>query len=46
MLIRRREEEQTQRVMGKTEMQGAERKRMLFDRPKSRHEYLEGKCTA
>ena len=27
------------------QMQGAER-RMLFGRTKSRHDYLEGKCTA
>ena len=28
------------------QMQGAKTKRRLFGRTKSRHEYLEGKCTA
>ena len=28
------------------QMQGFKRKRLLFGRTKSRHDYFEGKCTA
>ena len=46
VLFSRRAEEQTQWVEGMTHMQGAKIKGMLVGRTKSRHEYLEGKCTA
>ena len=39
--------EQTEWVVGDDrQLQGAKKKSMLVGRTKSRHEYLEGKCTA
>ena len=45
MLFRRRAEAQTQWVLGMTDKrggEGGERKSMIVDRTKSRHEYLAG----
>ena len=46
MLFGRREEQQTLGSISDRQKQGAERKRILFSKTKSRHHYLEGKCTA
>ena len=46
MLFSRKAEKQTQWVVGMTQMRGAKIKSMLVGRTKSRHKYLEGKCSA
>ena len=46
MLFSKTAEEQTQRLVGMTKMQGANIKSILVGRTKSRHEYLERKCRA
>ena len=46
MLFSWRAVELTEWVVGMTQMQGAKIKSMLAGRTKSRHESLEGKCTA
>ena len=46
MLFSRRAEEQTQWMVGMTQMQGAKIKNTLVYRTNSRHEYFEGKRTA
>ena len=46
MLFSMRAEEQRQWVVGMTQVQGSKIKSILVGRTKSRHEYLEGKCSA